>query len=373
VYEKSAKEETSVNRAQANPEPARRRRPSSGRGLAIEAEGLEKQFGDRRALAGVDLAVAPGAVYGLLGPNGAGKTTTMRILATLLAPDGGRARVAGHDIAAEPRLVRRAIALAGQSATVDEDLTGRENLVFLSRLAGLGRTSAKARAVGLLAAFGLEDAAAQQVMAYSGGMRRRLDLAASLIARAEVYFLDEPTTGLDPASRAQVHQIIRSLAADGATVLLTTQYLDEADQLASRIAVIDHGTVIAEGTPGQLKAAVGPGTLRIRLDDPAQRPLARRTLAGLLRAHVHDGADPVLLTAMIPTARSERPPSEQAAAAVTELGRAGITVGGFALGQPSLDEVFLALTGQPTASSAQAAIGAQATASGSAATTKGSS
>jgi ABC-2 type transport system ATP-binding protein len=180
-----------------------------------------------------------------------------------------------------------------------------------------------------------------------------------------------PTTGLDPASRAQVHQIIRSLAADGATVLLTTQHLDEADHLASRIAVIDHGTVIAEGTSGQLKAAVGPGTLRIRLDDPAQRPLARRTLAGLLRIQVQDGASPVLLTAMLPTAHSGRPPSEQAADAVTELGRAGITVGEFALGQPSLDEVFLALTGQP--GSAPAAASVQTTASGSRATTKGSS
>ena len=325
---------------------------SSSRGLAIEAGQLEKRFGGRRALAGIDLAVAPGIVYRLLGPNGAGKTTTVRILATLLAPDGGWARVAGHDVAAEPRAVRRVIALAGQSATVDEDLTGRENLVFLARLAGLGRAAAKARAAELLAAFGLDEAAPRQARAYSGGMRRRLDLAASLIARAEVYFLDEPTTGLDPASRAQVHQVIRALAADGATVLLTTQYLDEADQLAARIAVIDHGTVIAEGTPGQLKAATGSGTLRIRLTDPAQRPLARRTLAGLLRAPVHEGADPVLLTATVPAARSERPPSEQAAAAVTGLGRAGVNIGEFALGQPTLDEVFLALTSRSADGSA---------------------
>jgi ABC-2 type transport system ATP-binding protein len=207
--------------------------------------------------------------------------------------------------------VRRVIALAGQSATVDEDLTGRENLVFLGRLAGLPRAPAKARAAELLAAFGLEEAAARQARAYSGGMRRRLDLAASLIARAGVYFLDEPTTGLDPASRAQVHQIMRSLVAGGATVLLTTQYLEEADQLAARIAVIDHGTVIAEGTPGQLKAAVGNGTLRIRLADPAQRPLASRTLAGLLRTPVQDEADPVLLTAMLPAAPGSRPASRQ--------------------------------------------------------------
>ena len=362
-----------MSAGRAKPGPTRRGRPSPGSGLAIEAGRLEKRFGGKRALAGVDLAVTPGTVYGLLGPNGAGKTTTVRILATLLAPDGGRARVAGHDVAAEPRLVRRAIALAGQSATVDEDLTGRENLVFLGRLAGLPRAAAKARAAGLLAAFGLEEAAARQARAYSGGMRRRLDLAASLIARAEVYFLDEPTTGLDPASRAQVHQIIRSLAAGGATVLLTTQYLEEADQLASRIAVIDHGTVIAEGTPGELKAAAGSGTLRIRLADPAQRPLAGRTLAGLLRAPVQDGADPVLLTATVPGARSGRPPSEQAAAAVTGLGRAGVTVGEFSLGQPSLNEVFLALTGQPAASPAPAPPGPETTAAGSQISTRESS
>jgi ABC-2 type transport system ATP-binding protein len=380
VYEESVEEGTVMNVTPARPDRAGRGRPSPRGGLAIEAERLEKRFGGRRALAGVDLTVAPGTVYGLLGPNGAGKTTTVRILATLLAPDGGRARVAGHDVAAEPHLVRRVIALAGQSATVDEDLTGRENLVFLGRLAGLPRAAAKARAAELLAAFGLEQAAARQAKTYSGGMRRRLDLAASLITRAEVYFLDEPTTGLDPASRAQVHQLVRALAAGGAAVLLTTQYLDEADQLAARVAVIDHGAVIAEGTPGQLKAATGAGTLRIRLADPAQRPQARRTLTGLLRVPVRDGADPVLLTAMIPAAGPGRPASERAAAAVAELGRAGITVGEFALGQPSLDEAFITLTGQPAASSAPAAAasqtlaaGAQATAAGSPATTKGAS
>ncbi len=367
--------------ADASAAPAARHHPPpGGAALAIEASGLVKRFGATPALAGVDLAVAPGTVYGLLGPNGAGKTTTVRILATLLAPDGGTATVAGFDVAAQSAAVRRRIALAGQAATVDQDLTGAENLILLGRLAGLGRKAARARAAELLAGFGLGKPAARQVKTYSGGMRRRLDLAASLIVAAEVYFLDEPTTGLDPASRAQVHQIIRSLAAGGATVLLTTQYLDEADQLASRIAVIDRGTVIAEGTPGQLKAAAGSGTLRIRLADPAQRPLARRKLAGLLRAPVQDGADPVLLTAAVPAARSGRPASDQAAAAVTELARAGITVGEFALGQPSLDEVFLALTGQPIISSAQAAaeagttvVGPPATAAGSPATTKGSS
>jgi ABC-2 type transport system ATP-binding protein len=353
-------------------------RPSPRSDVAIEAERLEKRFFGRRTLAGVDLAVAPGTVYGLLGPNGAGKTTMVRILATLLAPDGGRARVAGHDVAAEPHLVRRVIALAGQSATVDEDLTGRENLVFLGRLAGLPRAGARARAAGLLAAFGLEDAGARQARTYSGGMRRRLDLAASLITRAEVYFLDEPTTGLDPASRAQVHQLVRALAAGGAAVLLTTQDLEEADQLAARIAVIDHGTVIAEGTPGELKAAAGAGTLRIRLADPAQRPQARHALAGLLGVPVHGGADPAVLTATVSAAGPGRPASEQVATAVAGLGRAGISVGEFALGQPSLDEVFITLTGQPAARSALAAAGsrtpaadAQAMAAGSPASTKG--
>ncbi len=335
-----------MSTAQGRPERAGSGRPSSGGGLAIEAERLEKRFGRHQALAGVELAVPAGSVYGLLGPNGAGKTTTVRILATLLAPDGGRARVAGHDVVAEPDAVRRVIALAGQSASVDEDLTGRENLIFLGRLAGLSRAAAKSRAAELLAAFGLEGAAARQAKAYSGGMRRRLDLAASLIARAAVYFLDEPTTGLDPASRAQVHQIVRALAAEGATVLLTTQYLDEADQLAARIAVIDHGAVIADGTPGELKAAASGATLRIRLADPAERPRARQALAGLFEAPVQDGSDPVLLTATVPAGQPGPPPSQQAAAAVTGLGRAGITVSEFALGQPSLDEVFLTLTGR---------------------------
>ncbi len=330
---------------------ARHHAPPGGAALAIEACGLVKRFGATPALAGVDLAVAPGTVYGLLGPNGAGKTTTVRILATLLAPDGGTARVAGFDVAAQSAAVRRRIALAGQAATVDQDLTGAENLILLGRLAGLGRKAARARAAELLAGFGLGKPAARQAKTYSGGMRRRLDLAASLIVAAEVYFLDEPTTGLDPASRAQVHQIVRSIAAGGATVLLTTQYLDEADQLASRIAVIDHGTVIAEGTPGQLKAPAGGGILRIRLADPAQRADAGPVLSRLLGVPIQAGTDPAALTATIPASPSGRPGSERAAAAVTELARSGIAVGEFALGQPSLDEVFLALTGHPGAGS----------------------
>ncbi len=341
--------------ADASAAPAARHHPPpGGAALAIEASGLVKRFGDTLALAGVDLAVAPGTVYGLLGPNGAGKTTTVRILATLLAPGGGTAAVAGFDVAAESAAVRRRIALAGQAATVDQDLTGAENLILAGRLAGLGRKGARARAAELLAGFGLGKPGARQVKTYSGGMRRRLDLAASLIVAAEVYFLDEPTTGLDPAGRAQVHQIVRSIAAASATVLLTTQYLDEADQLAGRIAVIDHGTVIAEGTPGQLKASAGGGILRIRLADPAQRADAGLVLSRLLGVPVQAGTDPAALTATIPASAAGRPASERAAAAVTELSRSGIAVGEFGLGQPSLDEVFLALTGHPGTASGNA-------------------
>jgi ABC-2 type transport system ATP-binding protein len=229
--------------------------------VAVETEGLRKRFGGTEAVRGVDLTIAAGSIYGLLGPNGAGKTTIVRILATLLRPDGGRASVLGHDVVRDPAAVRRRIALAGQSATVDEDLTGRENLLFLGRLSGLSRSGARERAAGLLEAFDLTGASGKQVKTYSGGMRRRLDLAASFLVPAELYFLDEPTTGLDPAARAQVWQIVRAAAESGSTVLLTTQYLEEADRLADRVAVIVHGTVAAEGTPHGLKAAAGKDTL----------------------------------------------------------------------------------------------------------------
>jgi daunorubicin/doxorubicin transport system ATP-binding protein len=229
--------------------------------IAVEAEGLRKRFGATEALRGLSLTVAAGTIYGLLGPNGAGKSTTVRILATLLRPDGGRAAVLGHDLVRDAGSVRRRIALAGQAATVDEDLTGKENLLFLGRLCGLSRSGARARAAGLLEAFDLAGASAKQVKTYSGGMRRRLDLAASFLVPAELYFLDEPTTGLDPAARARVWQIVRAAAESGSTVLLTTQYLEEADRVADRVAVIDHGTVVAEGTPAGLKADAGKGTL----------------------------------------------------------------------------------------------------------------
>jgi ABC-2 type transport system ATP-binding protein len=306
---------------------------------AIEAEGLAKSFGATRAVDRVDLHVAQGAVYGVLGPNGAGKTTTIRMLATLLAPDGGRASVLGHDVVAEPDAVRSLVSLTGQLASVDEDLTGRENLVLMARLLGHSRAGAKARAAELLEAFGLSEAAGKLVKNFSGGMRRRLDIAASIVVTPELMFLDEPTTGLDPRSRNQVWDIIRALVAGGTTILLCTQYLEEADQLADGIAVIDHGKVIAEGTPGQLKASVGSGALHVRLLDPEQRAQAGQLLSRELGA-VHLEPDPAALSVQCADA-------DRGADAVAELSRAGVGIADFSLGQPSLDEVFLALTGRP--------------------------
>jgi len=307
--------------------------------LAIEATGLVKSFGDTRAVDGVDLAVRTGSVYGVLGPNGAGKTTTIRMLATLIRPDSGSARVLGHDIVEEADAVRSAVSLTGQLASVDEDLTGRENLILLGRLLGLKRPAAKDRATELLEAFGLSEAAGRLVKNYSGGMRRRLDIAASMVVTPELMFLDEPTTGLDPRSRNQVWDIVRVLVAAGTTILLCTQYLEEADQLADGIAVIDNGKVIAEGTPGQLKASVGSGSLHVRLLDPQQRSDAEQLLARELGA-VSLEPDP----AAVSVACSD---ADRAAQAVAELTRSGIRIADFSLGQPSLDEVFLALTGHP--------------------------
>ena len=306
--------------------------------LAVEATGLEKRFGRTHAVAGVDLAVPRGTVYGVLGPNGAGKTTTIRMLATLLPPDGGSARVLGHDVVGDADAVRGLVSLTGQMASVDDELTGRENLILLARLLGFRGRAARERADELLDAFGLEDAAARLVKNYSGGMRRRLDIAASIVVTPELMFLDEPTTGLDPRSRNQVWDIVRALAAQGTTVLLCTQYLDEADQLAERIAVIDRGRVIAEGTPAQLKASVGEGALHVRLLDPESRAEAADLLARVVGRDVELEADPAALSVRVDHA-------DAASEAIAELSRADVGLASFALSQPSLDEVFLALTG----------------------------
>jgi ABC-2 type transport system ATP-binding protein len=307
---------------------------------AVYAEGLVYRYGDNVAVAGVDLEIAPGEIFGFLGPNGAGKTTTIRMLATLLRPHSGTARIFGHDVVREADAVRARVSLTGQFASVDEDLTGRENLVLVARLLGYSRKGARRRADELLGVFGLSEAAGRLAKSYSGGMRRRLDIAASIVVTPDLLFLDEPTTGLDPGSRNQVWGIVRSMSAGGTTVLLTTQYLDEADRLADRIAVIDGGKVIAEGTPGELKNSVGTGVLRVRLREPEERPEARRILSRALGVAVETPAEPVALLARVSEPR--RVPD-----ALAELPRAGIAVTDFSLGQPSLDEVFLALTGHP--------------------------
>ncbi|MFD1814028.1 ATP-binding cassette domain-containing protein [Rhodococcus gannanensis] len=306
--------------------------------LAIDTHGLVKRFGSTVAVNGVDLSVPRGGVYGVLGPNGAGKTTTIRMLATLLDIDDGSARVLGHDVARDADAVRSKVALTGQFASLDEDLTGMENLLLLSRLYGFSRSGARARADQLLAAFDLTAAAGKQVKNYSGGMRRRLDIAASIIVTPELIFLDEPTTGLDPRSRNQVWEIVRALVAGGTTVLLTTQYLDEADQLADRVAVIDRGRVIAEGTTGELKSSVGSGALHVRVADASRREDAAVVLGTVLGVDIVLETDPAAVTARIDDA-------ERVARALPALNEAGIAVTTFALGQPSLDEVFLALTG----------------------------
>jgi ABC-2 type transport system ATP-binding protein len=317
--------------------------------LAIEASGLRKSYGTTRAVDGVDLAVPAGAVYGVLGPNGAGKTTTIRMLATLIAPDAGSASVLGHDIVREADTVRELVSLTGQLASVDEELTGRENLVLLGRLLGYSRPAARDRADELLDAFDIAEAAGKLVKHYSGGMRRRLDIAASIVVTPRLMFLDEPTTGLDPRSRNQVWEIARALVAEGTTILLCTQYLEEADQLADGIAVIDHGRVIAEGTPGHLKASVGTGALHVRLLDPARR--------GEAAAVLERAVGPVVLEAEPGALSATGADAERAAVGVAELARAGIAMADFSLQQPSLDEVFLALTGHAAESAADDADG----------------
>jgi ABC-2 type transport system ATP-binding protein len=310
---------------------------------AIEVKDLRKTYGKTEVLKDVNMRVERGTVFALLGPNGAGKTTTIRILATLLRADSGTTRVFGHDVLRETEAVRSRISLTGQFAAVDEELTGRENLIIMARLLGYSRRVARARADELLAVFGLDEAANRLVSKYSGGMRRRLDIAASIVVTPDLLFLDEPTAGLDPRSRNQVWDIVRALVARGTTVLLTTQYLDEADQLADRIAVIDHGKIIAEGTSSELKASVGSGTLHVRLHDPQQRPDAEQILSRALGVPVHLESDPAALSARISD-------PESVANALTKLLEAGVACTNFSLGQPSLDEVFLALTGQPAKS-----------------------
>ncbi|WP_370616070.1 ATP-binding cassette domain-containing protein [Mumia qirimensis] len=305
----------------------------------IFAEGLTKRFGDTQALAGVDLAVPEGSVLGVLGPNGAGKTTAVRILATLLQADGGHATVAGYDVARNPDEVRRAIGLTGQYAAVDEQLTGRENLVLVARLLDLPRRDAVRRADELLEQFGLTDAGDRRARTYSGGMRRRLDLAASLVGRPEVIFLDEPTTGLDPSKRDDMWNVVRELTDAGTTVLLTTQYLEEADALADRISVIDQGRVIAEGTPHELKALVGGRTLQVRPVDPRDIGDVAALLSGIAGRPTDE---PAKGTVAVPV-EDDR----VLTTVVRDLDTRGIAVAELALSLPDLDEVFFALTGKP--------------------------
>ena len=307
--------------------------------LAISAEGLRKSYGDVHALRGIDLAVPAGTILGLLGPNGAGKTTAVRILSTLLRPDGGRAIVAGHDVVHEPVAVRAAIGLSGQFAAVDENLTGHENLEMVGRLLHIGRPAARVRADELLATFDLVAAGGRPARTYSGGMRRRLDLAASLVGRPEVLFLDEPTTGLDPASRLGLWDVIEGLVTDGTTILLTTQYLEEADRLANRIAVIDDGLLIAEGTANELKDRLGEDVVDVRVADPARTAEALELLRSLSAAEPR--ANAIEGRIHLPVHHGAGTLAE----VVRRVDGAGLEIAELSLHRPSLDDVFLALTG----------------------------
>jgi ABC-2 type transport system ATP-binding protein len=308
---------------------------------AIEADGLVKTFGDNRAVDGVDLRVKTGTVYGVLGPNGAGKTTTISMLATLLKPDGGSARIFGHDIVHEQHVIRQLIGVTGQYASVDEKISGIENLIVFGRLLGLSHRQSKTKGEALLEAFGLSDAAKRPVDKYSGGMRRRLDLASSLIAQPPLIFLDEPTTGLDPRTRGQMWDVIRGLVTSGSTVLLTTQYLDEADQLAGRIAVIDRGKVVAEGTADDLKGLVGNSSLLLRLKDPTQTDAAVTAIQEVLGTIATVSPEASRLTAPMTD-------PERVTDLLIRLREQGIHLDEMSVQKPTLDEVFLTITGHGT-------------------------
>ncbi|KJL48923.1 Daunorubicin/doxorubicin resistance ATP-binding protein DrrA [Microbacterium hydrocarbonoxydans] len=307
---------------------------------AVEADGLVKVFGQNRAVDGVDLRVKTGTVYGVLGPNGAGKTTTINMLATLMRPDGGTGRVFGYDVVRDPQIVRQLIGVTGQFASVDETLSATENLMIFARLLGLGRAEARAKQEELLERFGLAEAARRPLKDFSGGMRRRLDLAASLIAQPPLIFLDEPTTGLDPRTRGQMWDTIRELVATGSTVLLTTQYLDEADQLADRIAVIDRGKVVAEGTSDELKASVGASSLQLRLEHAADTADALTAIERMLGVRGTLSPEAARITA--PMADPGR-----VADLLISLRESGIGVAELSVQKPTLDEVFLTITGKP--------------------------
>ncbi len=312
--------------------------PSPTTELAVSAHGLVKTFGDLRAVDGVDLEVRRGEVFGVLGPNGAGKTTMLQMLATLLPMDGGRAEIFGVDVKQHPHVVRQLVGVTGQYASVDENLTARENLYLFGRLLGLEKKMARATGEELLGRFGLEGAGDKQIQQFSGGMRRRLDLAASLIHRPPLIFLDEPTTGLDPRTRGQMWDTIRELVSQGCTVLLTTQYLDEADQLADRIAVIDRGAKVAEGTSDQLKAQVGSSTLQLRLLDPAQTGQAVDVVRRIV------GDEPVL-TPEAGGINVPLPDANRAADVLIGLREQDLLITSATVQKPTLDEVFMALTG----------------------------
>lgn len=314
---------------------------TKSKSLAIEVKGLQKVFGDNKAVDGIDLEVPSGMIYGVLGPNGAGKTTTINMLATLLGPDGGTAKIFGHDVVKEPQIVRQLIGVTGQYASVDDKLSAIENLVIFGRLLGLSRKEAKAKANELLEEFGLTEAAKRPLAKFSGGMRRRLDLAASLIAQPPLIFLDEPTTGLDPRTRNQMWDTIRRLVKSGSTILLTTQYLEEADQLADRIAVIDKGRVVAEGTPNELKRSIGAATLQLQISSESHVAEARSIIEKVLGVKTQN-PEPKLITAPMKD-------PDTVTDLLVALKKAGIKLDEVSVQKPSLDEVFFALTGKPQA------------------------